>query len=156
VPWRTDAALTDPDSLLTNLEGMAYEAAGPAALRYAVAKLRPRLEPALKKQRLAWADVEPILHEVDSTAKLEAAADNPIAFLDQLAQDCAVPLAVRIAVVRMRPKAEPPLKKRGLAWDDVAPIFTLIDSLDKIEAAVRAAGFCGAPPPACVTPLTPH
>merc|ERR1719337_539475 len=54
------AALQDPTAFF---EGLA-KSMGPAAKKIALAKLRSKLEPRLKKQGLEWADVAPALEEV--------------------------------------------------------------------------------------------
>ena len=61
---------------------------GPAAKKLAIAKLRPKLEPALTKQGLAWADVALALDAVDSPQELRAAVQDPSAFLEQSASAC--------------------------------------------------------------------
>ena len=47
--------------------------AGPAAKKLAMAKLRPVLEPHVKRQGLAWEDVLPILDTVDTAKELQEA-----------------------------------------------------------------------------------
>jgi hypothetical protein len=37
----------------------------------------------------------------------------------------------------LRPGLEPPLRARGLAWEDALPLFETVDSLDEIRAAVE-------------------
>ena len=60
-------ALTDPEALLAKLEQLAVDATGPAAFRFAVAQLRPKVEPSLKQQKLKWDDIEPVLCELETT-----------------------------------------------------------------------------------------
>ena len=51
------AAAADPAAWLHSLD---EQVVGPVAMKLAAAKLKPQLEPSLKKQGLAWADVEPV------------------------------------------------------------------------------------------------
>ena len=53
------AALQDPMGFLERLA----KSMGPAAKKLALARLRPKLEPALKKQGLQWSDATPLLKE---------------------------------------------------------------------------------------------
>eukprot|EP01050_Picozoa_sp_SAG11_P045012 SAG11_NODE_22201_length_410_cov_0.868167_1_plen_78_part_00 len=39
-------------------------------------------------------------------------------------------------LAKLRPKLEPILKAKGLAWEDVLPALQLIDTLEEIKAAV--------------------
>ena len=59
------AALQDP---MAFFEGLA-KSMGPAAKKIALAKLRSKLEPRLKKRGMEWADVAPALEEVRSGAE---------------------------------------------------------------------------------------
>ena len=56
-------------------------ATSPAAIRLAVCKLRPRVEPVIVQQGLTWADVLPALAMIDSMAEVKEAAENPAAFI---------------------------------------------------------------------------
>ena len=47
------AALEDPEAFLKSMAS----SLGPVGIRLAIAKLRPKLEPVLKKQGLSWTDV---------------------------------------------------------------------------------------------------
>ena len=48
-----EAALANPEAFLARLA----DAATPGAIKMLLAKLRPKLEPMLKKQQLEWSDV---------------------------------------------------------------------------------------------------
>ena len=62
-------AMSDPVGFFERV----IASAGPAAKKLAMAKLRPVLEPHVKKQGLAWADVLPILDTVDTAKELQEA-----------------------------------------------------------------------------------
>ena len=54
------AAAEDPVKFMEDLA----KSMGPAATKFALAKLRPKLEPLLKKQGLEWDDALPALQAV--------------------------------------------------------------------------------------------
>jgi hypothetical protein len=100
--------------------------------------LRPVLEPHLRKQGLEWADIIPVLEEVDSIEELKAAVEEPAAFLEQLAK-ASSPAAKKLAIVHLKPVLEPHLRKRkrGLRWSDIVPVLEEVDSLQELKAAVE-------------------
>jgi hypothetical protein len=59
---------------------------GPAAKKLAILHLKPLLTPTLTKRGLEWADVQPVLEEVDSTAELKDAIQDPLGFLDHISK----------------------------------------------------------------------
>jgi hypothetical protein len=126
-----EAAISDPDAFLDTLASIG----GRVAVRLLIAKMRPKIEPVIKKKGLTWEDVLPALDLIDSVAKLEAAISDPDAFLDTLAS-IGGGVARRLLIVKMRPKIEPVIKKKGLTWEDVLPALGLIDSVAKLEAAI--------------------
>merc|ERR1719214_370317 len=67
------AAVANPSEFLENLA----RSTGPAAKKYAMMKLRPKLKPHLEKQGLTFEDVRPALEQVDTIAELQAAVENP-------------------------------------------------------------------------------
>ena len=75
------AAAEDPEGFLLRIA----DAATPAAKALAIAKLRPKLEPLAKKRGLTWEDLLPVLELVDSVEELQAAVNDPEAFLLRMA-----------------------------------------------------------------------
>merc|ERR1719420_863039 len=75
------AAVATPPEFLEKLA----RSTGPAAKKYAMMKLRPKLRPYLEKQGLTFEDVRPALEQVDTIKKLQAAFKNPSEFLYKLA-----------------------------------------------------------------------
>ena len=73
------------------------------AIKLLVARLKPKLGPLLKQQQLDWSDVLPALELIDSRQELQAAMDEPEAFLTRLA-DAATPAAIKLLVARLKPK----------------------------------------------------
>lgn len=129
------AAMEDPDAFLESLA----TACGDAAVRFAIARLKPKLEPRLKDTPpplgpLAWEHVEPALLTVDSAAQIRAALESPAAFLEELLRTMG-DVGVRIAIARVRPKLEPKLKKAKLEWSDIEPVLEELDTVDELIAA---------------------
>merc|ERR1719331_2701302 len=82
---------------------------GPAAKKYAMMKLRPKLKPHLEKQGLTFEDVRPALEQVDTIEELQAAVENPSEFLENLARSTG-PAAKKYAMIQLRPKLKPHLE----------------------------------------------
>jgi hypothetical protein len=59
--------------------------------------LKPPLEPHLAKHGLEWADVVPVLEEVDSIDELKETVEYPMAFLDRLSKAGAESLGIVIS-----------------------------------------------------------
>ena len=70
------AAIADPEAFLVSLG----DAMGPAAMRFAIAKLRPVLTPHLKRMGLSWERALPVMQRLD----LSKAATDPAAFVEEL------------------------------------------------------------------------
>ena len=66
--------------------------------------------------------------------KPEALGD-PEGFLEKLMEKGG-PIAKKMLIAKMRPKAEPKLKRKGLVWEDVVPVLESIDSVEELKAAV--------------------
>eukprot|EP01047_Picozoa_sp_COSAG01_P030398 COSAG01_NODE_2119_length_8380_cov_44.533510_1_plen_1073_part_10 len=109
-------AYRNPAAFLEELESTA----SPAANKFALAKLRPKLTPHLERLDLSWNAVEPALQLVTSTTELKQALRNPKQALHKLS-NAATPAARKLAVLRLKPKLEHLLEKEGLSWEDVAP-----------------------------------
>ena len=67
------AALEDIEGFLRALAS----AAGPAAKRLAIARLRPKLEVQAAKMSLTWEDLLPVLEKIDTIGELQKALDDP-------------------------------------------------------------------------------
>eukprot|EP01046_Picozoa_sp_COSAG06_P078931 COSAG06_NODE_26456_length_614_cov_1.184466_1_plen_178_part_10 len=77
-----EAALSDPEAFLQSLES----AAGPAAKRLVLSKLRPKLEPRVTKHGLSWEDVLPAIDMISSIDELQSAIENPERLVAQYAE----------------------------------------------------------------------
>ena len=87
------AAAADPAAFLERLTS----AGGPAAKKLAAVYLKPPLESHLAKQGLEWADVAPMLEEVDSIDELKRAIEYPVAFLHRVAESGCENLGIAIS-----------------------------------------------------------
>lgn len=124
-------AVADPETFLQELA----KSAGPAAKRFAIAKLRPKLEPRIHEQGLEWTDVVSALEMVDEPNELRALLTEPDAWT-HLAE-LGGTVATKILLAKLRPKLEPLVTKQGLVWADV--LLTL-DELThaELEEALKA------------------
>ena len=81
---------------------------GAAARRFAVARLRQKLEPHLRPLNLSWPQhVEPALATIESIEQLQEAFSNPEGYIKGLLRDSAGPAAAQIAIAAARPHFEP-------------------------------------------------
>ena len=104
--------------------------------RIALAKLRPKLEAMLAKQhKLLWADALPALELVDSLGEIQAAVDNPEAFLQQIIAT-AGPAAKAMLTAKLRGVLMPIVAKRGLVWEDIALTMEMMSSMEDLEQAM--------------------
>ena len=82
---------------------------GPAARRFLLAKLKPRLSASLGAHGLSWEEVQPALELIDSAEELREALEQPEAFLRRLAPELASamgPAAKRFLLAKLKmPKA---------------------------------------------------
>ena len=92
----------------------------------ALGRLRPIIEPRLPKHNLTWEQVEKVAATV-SVGRGQQIIEDPEAFLQSLAE-AAGPYAMRLALVKLRPKLEPAMMRHGLTWQDAVPAFELLDS----------------------------
>ena len=122
---------------MTFVEELSKTVAGPLAVKLAVAKMRPQVEPKLKKKGLKYDEVAPVLSTIDTLEKLEGAAEDPIQYLDQVAETLAWPIAAKLVVARMQPQVAPVLKKSNIDWKAVEPALQLIDSPEKLAACAN-------------------
>ena len=71
-------AIADPEAFLTNLAS----AAGPVAIRFAITKLRPVIEPLLARKNLMWEDFRAAAEAVNSLEQLQDALSSPADFVE--------------------------------------------------------------------------
>ena len=98
-------------------------------------KARAKLEPMLSKHGLTLSDATPLLKLVDTMDEVRQAINHPAEFFQKLMRE-AGPLGVKLATIQLRPKLEPKLASRDLAWDDVLSALELVGSVDEILNAV--------------------
>merc|ERR1719174_513640 len=84
---KLQAAFKNPSEFLEKLA----RSTGPAAKKYAMMKLRPKLKPHLEEQGLTFEDVRPALEQVDTIEELRDAVANPSEFLYKLAESTVYP-----------------------------------------------------------------
>ena len=85
----------------------------------------------------------PLLEAVDTIEELQAAINDPEAFMSRLLQ-AGTPLARKLAmqaakraiIARLRPALEPHLAKQHLAWADVLPLVEAVDTIDELQSAL--------------------
>eukprot|EP00966_Prymnesium_polylepis_P143273 3307098-Prymnesium_polylepis.1 len=135
-----------PASSEALLETMAKAAGGVAAIKVKIAQLSLKFKEVLKYQMLTWADVALALQVVNEESELQtvqkevsattdrldvpletrAATDKLYALLEMMAK-AGGRVAIKVAVVKLRPSLEPELKRRGLSWKDVAPVLLAME-----------------------------
>lgn len=115
------AALEDVEGFLRQLAS----AAGAAAKRMLVARLRPLFTPVLEKLGLTWDDVVPVLELIDTIEELQAALEDVEEFLRKLA-GTAGPAAKRMAIAKLRPMITRVAAKMGLTWEDILPALAKV------------------------------
>jgi predicted protein tyrosine phosphatase len=124
-------AMADPMSKLTEMA----EASVPLAKKLAIMRLKPELEAYLRKTGLEWADVVPVLETIDSIEELKDAMADPMGKLTKMAE-ASVPLAKKLAIMRLKPELEPQLRKTRLEWADVVPVLEAVDSIEELKDAM--------------------
>ena len=75
------------------MEKLAEVVAPAIAIKLAIAKMRPSAEKKLKPRGLEWADVQPALEQIDTLEHIQAAAADPIKFLETVESTLAWPIA---------------------------------------------------------------
>ena len=122
--------MEEPQAFLKQLAN----ASSSAAKKLAIAQLKPVIQLHLRKQGLEWADVVPVLETIDSIEELQAAVNDPEAFLDRVLRSSG-PAAKKLAIMHLKPRLDPYLRARGLEWEDVVPVMGTIDSVEELRAA---------------------
>jgi len=128
-----DAALkVEPESILEELS----RSCGPAAKKFVIVQLKPKLAPLIEKYDLQWDDLVPVLELMDTVEELRAALAHPAQFLVNLGE-AGSPAARQLAVAKLKPALLPLLDQEGLMWDDVLPVLDQLDSLEELRAAIQ-------------------
>ena len=68
------------------------------------------------------------------------ALGDPEGFLEKLMEKGG-PIAKKLLIAKIRPKAEPKLKRKGLVWEDVVPVLELVDSMEELQEAFCTVGY---------------
>ena len=127
-----EAAIDDPEAFCRQL----LSAVGPVGKRIALAKLRPNLEATLAtRHALLWADALPALELVDSLEEIQAAVNDPDAFVQTL-MATAGPAAKAMLTAKLRGLLIPIVAKRGLVWEDIALQMEMVSSMEDLEQAM--------------------
>ena len=102
-------------------------------------RARPAFEPYLKRFRLDWKQLAPLLEEI-SLEDLKEAIATPLQFLEEKAADASLAAVfgrdleagTDDLIAQLRPKLEAYMEKHGLQWEDVESL--------REPARVRAPG----------------
>jgi len=82
---------------------------------------------------LEWEDVRPPLEAITESEDLQAAVEDPEAFLESFCSSASGKMASKIAA--MRQKLQPQLTERGLHWDDVRSAMVAFETPEELQAA---------------------
>ena len=82
-----------------------------------------------------WADALPALELVDSLEEIQAALDDPDAFLQSL-MAAAGPAAKAMLTAKLRGVLMPIVARRGLVWEDIALQMEMMSSMEDLEQAM--------------------
>lgn len=113
----------NPSALMKQLK----DAGGELGRQWLLGQARHVLEPQLHERGLTWEDAKPAIEMIDSVEELRRAAEDPAAFLTNLAS-LARPIAMRWLLATLRPLAEKALDRKGLEWEDVLAALKLLDA----------------------------
>jgi hypothetical protein len=127
------AAVKEPVAFLERIA----EGSHLIAKKLAIMHLKPPLELHLAKHGLEWADVVPVLEEVDSVEELKGAVADIGNFLEKLANTSG-PAAKKLAIMHLKPPLALHLAKHGLEWADVVPVLEEVDSIEELKAAIES------------------
>eukprot|EP00929_Paragymnodinium_shiwhaense_P024636 TRINITY_DN15096_c0_g1_i4.p1 TRINITY_DN15096_c0_g1~~TRINITY_DN15096_c0_g1_i4.p1 ORF type:complete len:1148 (+),score=232.27 TRINITY_DN15096_c0_g1_i4:64-3444(+) len=107
----------------------------PVARKFALKALRPSIELELQKHELKWEDMEEdfenVLLHLDSVEEIQKAAADPVGFLNQML----VPIAIKVALKKLKPVLEPKLEPMHLSWEDALVFLSEIDTAEEISQA---------------------
>jgi hypothetical protein len=48
------------------------------------------------------------------------------------------PVAIKVAIAKLRAKLEPLVEEQGVAWEDALPVLETVDSLEDLQGALEA------------------
>ena len=83
----------------------------------------------------------PLLMALDTPDKVAEVATDPLRFLHKMEKEVA-PAANKVAIAKMRPRMEPTLQRKGLAWEDLLPLIQSLDTAELIqEASANPEGY---------------
>ena len=128
---RLTQACEDAQAFLSDL----MSEAGPVAIKFLVAQLRPKIEPIIVPMGLIWDDIKSAMELVDTVDELRDALADPAAFMSRLAS-ASGPAAKRFLLAKIRPFLEPITSKKNLKWPDVVLVLNLVDSMDELQLAL--------------------
>ena len=129
-------ALADVEAFMERL----LNTVGEAAVKMAIARLRPKLQPVLSKYDLEWADLQPALELVNDVDELKNALDDVNAFIEKLSLTVG-DAAIKVAIAKLHPKLRPFLAKHSLEWADVKPALELLDTKRLCSALEQPEAF---------------
>ncbi|CAK0827980.1 unnamed protein product [Prorocentrum cordatum] len=124
---------TGAELLLWRLQ---HESTWPPSRLFALPRLRPTLEPHLP-QGVRWADFLRVLEELpadDEWDGLPALLRDPGKFLLNLIEDGVRPGALPWAAVRLRPRLDRELHRRGVLWEEALPALLALSIAELREA----------------------
>jgi len=102
------------------------DASGPLLKKYLIGKLRPQLEPRLKKEGLVWEDALPVLDAITVELLQQCVKDeSPEPIMEELAK-ASGPLLKKYLIGKLRPRLEPRLNQDGATWNDFVEVVDAI------------------------------
>jgi hypothetical protein len=121
-----EKVVDDPNKFFNGLQGK-------MAVRMAIARARSKVEPQLTPP-LTWADLSPILAELETLEELNDAVTNVRGFLARMQQDKGA-LGAKLIFLQKKPSIEAKLPW-PITWDDILPAFYQIqDPADATSVA---------------------
>eukprot|EP00931_Biecheleriopsis_adriatica_P063337 TRINITY_DN38330_c0_g1_i1.p1 TRINITY_DN38330_c0_g1~~TRINITY_DN38330_c0_g1_i1.p1 ORF type:complete len:1106 (-),score=266.48 TRINITY_DN38330_c0_g1_i1:72-3389(-) len=101
--------------------------AGPVAIAWTLAKIRPKLMPFLEESSVSWADALDVLQRVSSAKELESAAEDFGSFEKKYEKS--------FSIAKARVKIEPELEKKGYKWPLLRDTLEQFGDLKDVELA---------------------
>ena len=131
-------AVQDPEAFVAELANGAKVSMRAAAHRFAIARLRPVLEPRVLQLDVSWEHIVPALEKITSIEQLRDAIVDPPAFLKTLSEgDSAASKGLVIAM--LRPRVMPLVQKYHIEWTDLRAALDLVEPLDDLRQALTDA-----------------
>jgi predicted protein tyrosine phosphatase len=113
------------------------------AIKWFIATIRPKVEPTLNMYGIQWADVVPVINNVDSIKELQLAAGDPDDFM-QLFAKCSVKIAIKFEMMKLQPELEPVLQNQGYHWADALQVMDLVENVEQLQgSAAHLESFMG-------------